>query len=294
MDPAERDEREPEVGTDYRGRDLRGESFAGAALDGADFTGADVRGIDFTKASLVSADFTDSRIGVKPLSGVLILLAAMLVSVAAGIVVGLLADGMEERLTSSEWQDLVGGVILLALIVLFFYMLIKHGIARALKTFLVVVVIAVALDLIVVTIFGEPRYRDGLPVIGLILLFGPAAVAGIMGRVVGGVFGSWAIAIVSVGGGLAAGRANGGLAAIVVTVILMLVAKRALKVDDRDLLSRRIAQRIMARYGTNFTGADLTKTRFADTSLTQADLSEAVLDGAVWDEGKGPLIVDHR
>ena len=294
MDPAERDEREPEVGTDYRGRDLRGESFAGAALDGADFTGADVRGIDFTKASLVSADFTDSRIGVKPLSGVLILLAAMLVSVAAGIVVGLLADGMEERLTSSEWQDLVGGVILLALIVLCFYMLIKHGIARALKTFLVVVIIAVALDLIVVTIFGEPRYRDGLPVIGLILLFGPAAVAGIMGRVVGGVFGSWAIAVVSVIGGLAAGRVNGGLAAIVVTIVLMLVAKRALKADDRDLLSRRLAQRIMARHGTNFTGADLTRANFAGTALTQADLSEAVLDGAVWDEGKGPLVVNRN
>ena len=228
----------------------------------------------------------------KPLTGALILIAAMLVSVLAGVVVGLLADGMEQRITSAEWQDLLGGILLLALIVLFFYMLLKHGIVRALKTFLVVVIIAVALDFIVVTIFGEPRYRDGLPVIGLILLFGPAAVAGIMGRVVGGVFGSWAIAIVSVIGGLAAGRVNGGLAAVVVTVVLMLVAKRALKADDRDLLSRRLAQRIMARRGTNFTGADLTRANFAGTALTQADLSEAVLDGAVWDEGKGPLAVE--
>jgi len=294
VNAAERDEKKAEVGTNYRGQNLRGESFAGAALDGADFTDADVRAADFTKASLVDAGFTNARIGVKPLTGALILVAAMLVSIAAGVVVGLLADGMEQRITSAEWQDLLGGIILLALIVLFFYMLIKHGIARALKTFLVVVIIAVALDLIVVTIFGEPRYRDGLPVIGLILLFGPAAVAGIMGRVVGGVFGSWAIAVVSVIGGLAAGRVNGGLAAIVVTVVLMLVAKRALKADDRDLLSRRLAQRIMARYGTNFTGADLTRVTFAGTALTQADLSEAVLDGAVWDEGKGPLVAEEN
>jgi len=276
----------------YHGQDLRGASLADANLDGADFTGADVRGADFTNAGLTAADFTDCRIGVKPLAGALILLAAMLVSVAAGVVVGLLADGMRQRLTSSEWQDLLGGMLLLALIASFFYMLVKQGIARALKLFLVVVIIAVALDLIVVTIFGEPQYRSTLPVVGLLLLFGPAAVAGILGRVVGGVFGGWAIAIVSVTGGLAAGRVNGGLAAVVVTIILMFVSKRALRADDRDLLSRRLAQRIMARFGTKFTGADLTRANFADTALAQADLSEAVLDGATWDKGRGPLFVD--
>jgi len=276
----------------YHGQDLRGASLADANLDGADFTGADVRGADFTNAGLTAADFTDCRIGVKPLAGALILLAAMLVSVAAGVVVGLLADGMRQRLTSSEWQDLLGGMLLLALIASFFYMLVKQGIARALKLFLVVVIIAVALDLIVVTIFGEPQYRSTLPVVGLLLLFGPAAVAGILGRVVGGVFGGWAIAIVSVTGGLAAGRVNGGLAAVVVTIILMFVSKRALRADDRDLLSRRLAQRIMARFGTKFTGADLTRADFADTALAQADLSEAVLDGATWDKGRGPLFVD--
>ena len=276
----------------YHGQDLRGASLADANLDGADFTGADVRGADFTNAGLTAADFTDCRIGVKPLAGALILLAAMLVSVAAGVVVGLLADGMRQRLTSSEWQDLLGGMLLLALIASFFYMLVKQGIARALKLFLVVVIIAVALDLIVVTIFGEPQYRSTLPVVGPLLLFGPAAVAGILGRVVGGVFGGWAIAIVSVTGGLAAGRVNGGLAAVVVTIILMFVSKRALRADDRDLLSRRLAQRIMARVGTKFTGADLTRANFADTALAQADLSEAVLDGATWDKGRGPLFVD--
>ena len=278
--------------SDYSGQDLRGESFVGASLDGADFSGADVRAADFSGASLVDADFTNARIGVKPLTGALILAVAMLVSIAAGVVVGLLAAGMEQRITSAEWQDLLGGIVLLVLIVLFFTVLIKHGIVRALKIFLLVVVVVVALDLIVVLIFGDPRYRDGLPVIGLLLMFGPAAIAGILGRVVGGVFGGWAIALVSVIGGLAAGRVNGGLAAIVVTIILMLVAKRALNADDRDLLGRRLAHRILTRHGTHFTGADLTGVSFAGTTLTQADLSRAALDGTIWDEGKGPLAVD--
>ena len=277
----------------YHGQDLRGKSFQGAKLDGADFTAADVRGTDFSKASLVDADYTNARIGVQPVIGALILSAAMLVSVAAGVVVGLLADGMQQRITSNEWQGIFGGIILLALIVLFFYMLMSRGIERALKIYLIAVVIAVALDFVVVSIFGEPRYRDGLPVIGLVLMFGPAAVAGILGRVVGGVFGSWAIGIVAVLGGLAAGRVHGGITAIFVTIILVLVAKRALKADDRDLLSRRFASRIMARFGTRFAGADLTRARFGDTALTQADVSGAVLDGTEWPEGRGPLVVDN-
>ncbi len=276
--------------SNYHGQDLRGQSFRGAELEGADFTEADVRGADFSKASLVEANFTNARIGVRPLAGALILVAAMVVSIAAGVVVGMLADGMRQRITSTEWQDILGGIILLTLIVLFFYMLIKHGVVRALKLLFVITVIVVAIDFVVVSIFGEPRYRDSLPVIGLMLLFGPAAVAGIMGRVVGGVFGSWAIAIVSIVGGLAAGRAQGGFAAIAVAVVLMLVAKRALKADDRDLISRRLAQRFMTRHGTHFAGADLTRSNFVGTALTQADLSDAVLDDAVWDKGKGPLV----
>jgi hypothetical protein len=280
--------------SNYHGQDLRGQSFRGAELESADFTEADVRGADFSEASLVEANFTNARIGVKPLAGALILVAAMFVSIATGVVVGLLADGMRQRITSAEWQDLLGGIILLALIVLFFYMLIKYGAVRALKIYLIVVVTAVALDFIVVSIFGEPRYRDGLTAIGLILLFGPAVVAGIMGRVVGGVFGTWAIAIVSVIGGLAAGRVHGGISAIVVTIILVLIAKRVLKADYRDLLSRRLADRIMTRYGTHFAGANLTRANFAGTALTQADLSDAVLDDAVWDVGQGPLVVESN
>ena len=64
--------------SNYHGQDLRGESFGGANLDGADFTAADVRGADFSGTSLVEANFTNARIGVKPLTGALILAGAML------------------------------------------------------------------------------------------------------------------------------------------------------------------------------------------------------------------------
>ncbi len=62
---------------------------------------------------------------------------------------------------------------------------------------------------------------------------------------VGGTFGAWAIGFVAVIGGLAAGRAHGGIAAIVVGMLLVLISKRALKNDTRDRPMRLVAYRIV-------------------------------------------------
>jgi hypothetical protein len=72
----------------FRGLDLRGKSFRNQDLTEADFSGADVRGADFTDARLVQANFTDARLGVRPLTGLLILVGALLISIAAGVTIG--------------------------------------------------------------------------------------------------------------------------------------------------------------------------------------------------------------
>lgn len=280
---------------DYKRGDLRGQSLCDMTLDGADFSGADLRGADLSRASLVDADFSNAKIGVRPLTGALLIVAALLVSVAAGLVTGYFMTAIRERLNSSDWPEQLGGWVLLAIVLAFIFILIRSGVVAALKIFVFVALAGIALDLVVLLIFGEvrvERVQHGAPVIGLLLLFAPAAVAGILGRAVGGAFGAWAIALVAVLGGLAAGRVNGGLAAIVVSVLLVLIAKRALKNDKRDDAVRRLANRIVSRRGTKFTGADITRANFTGTLLVQADMSDATLAGAVWDEGKGPVGVD--
>ncbi len=82
---------------------------------------------------------------------------------------------------------------------------------------------------------------------------------------VGGTFGAWAIGFVAVIGGLAAGRAHGGIAAIVVGMLLVLISKRALKNDTRDRPMRVVAYRIVTHRGTHFTGADITRADFTGT-----------------------------
>jgi len=294
MSLAQQGENHMKTVNNYHGQDLRGKSFQGAKLDGVDFTAADVRGADFSEANLVDANFTNARIGVRPATAALILVGALVVSIAAGVAIGALAESAREQVTSSDWRDKFGAALLVAAaLILFGYMIVK-GISQAPRTFLAVVVTIVAVDFAVVFVFAaEIRYRRALPIIGLLVLLLPAAIAGILGRVVGGTFGTWSIGFVAVIGGLAAGRAHGGIAAIVVSMLLVFISKRALKADERDRPMRYVAHRIVTHRGTRFTGADVTRADFTGTTLTHSDMSEAVLEDSVWDPGKGPLVVDN-
>jgi len=275
---------------DFHSRDVRGASFREQDLTGADFSEADVRGADFSDARLVGATFTGARIGVRPLTGAVILVVALAASVAAGVMVGYFADTIRDRATASDWRDVLSGWLLVAIVFVFFGFLILKGVRQAARAALIVLVVALVVDVIlVVSIAGEVRFLNGVWLIGLLLLFGLAALAGVLGRIVGGAFGAWATGFVAVLGGIAAGRAHGGLAAIAVSLLLVFVSKRALKLDERDRPLRELANRIVTRRGTRFSGADVSGADFTGTLLAQADVSHAMLDGATWDAGKGPM-----
>lgn len=279
---------------DYHGEKLRGKSFRGMDLDGANFGEADLRGADFTGASLRGADFTNARLGVHPLTGLVILAGALAIAIGAGAVTGLFAEAARNNVTSSEWQELLGGWLLVSVVVLFLIVLVLRDVQQALLVFLVVSVAAVILDAIVVLVFGTYRLERAVPVIGMLLIFGPAAVASILGRVVGGAFGFWAIAIVAVTAGVLAGRFEGALAAVVISLLLAFVSRRALKADGRDRPIRRLAQRILTRRGTRFANADVTEANFTGTLLTQSDMTRAVLSGAIWEPGSEPVTFDEE
>ena len=278
-------------GHDFRGQDVRGRSFEGRELAEADFGGADVRGCDFSNADLAHADFTDAELGVRPLAAALILAGSLVVSVVTGVAVGWLLNEITDDATSSDWRDVMGAILLGLVVAVFFGTVIVKGLTVTFKTYLLLVAVVVALDYAVVQIFaGEIRFRNSYPLIALLLLFLPAAVAGMLGRIVAGTFRSWAIALVAILGGLAAGQIGGALLAIPVSVFMVYISKRALTGDGRDRALRRIAHRIVSHRGTRFIGADLSDADFSGTLLTHSNVSEATLDGAIWDDGKGPEI----
>jgi hypothetical protein len=180
-------------------------------------------------------------------------------------------------------------------IVVFFVMVIVKGIGKSIKPFLITVAVVIVIDFAAVQIFaGEIRFRNSYPLIGLLLLFLPASIAGMLGRIVGGMFRSWAIALVAAVGGLAAGRVGGALLAFPVSFLLVYVSQRALKGDERDGPLRDLAHRIVTHRATRFTGADVSGVDFSGTLLTHSDVSNAILEGAVWDQGAGPDFHDDQ
>lgn len=270
----------------YRRQNLRGRSFAGEELNGADFTASDLRGADFSHASLVGANFTDARMGIRPIAAIVLLAAAIVVSIVAGLAIGAFAETTREQAQSSDWRDVFASALLIFVAVSFLAILMIKGASKALRSFLILLGAIVLLDFVVVFVLaGEIRFRNAVSLLALIILFVPAAISGILGRLVGGTFGAWAIALVAVIGGLAAGRANGGVSAMVVSVILVLISKRALKGDARDGPMRYIGLRIATNRGTKFADADLTRANFTGTNPIHSDLHSATTTGIIWEPG---------
>jgi hypothetical protein len=114
-----------------------------------------------------------------------------------------------------------------------------------------------------------------------------AILAGILGRLIGGVFGSRSIALVAILGGLASGRAHGGLAGIVVALCLVTISKRAVRGDERDRSLLRLAHRLTGRWGTHFVGADLTGADFTGVDTRRCRVRGATLVDVTWDPGFG-------
>jgi hypothetical protein len=283
---------------DHSDQDLTGQSFRGADLDGAEFTGTDLRSADFTGASLVKADFTNAKLGIRPLAGGILLGLAMIVSAMAGLSSAYFMQTMRERVASldwqslTDWQDKLANSLIVIVIVTFLALLIMKGAGAALPTLVGLIAVAFALDLSIGIVAGRLHISRAPFLIGIMLLFGLALVAGILGRIVGGAFGAWAIALISIVGGLVAGSVEGGFTAVLVPALLVVISKRTLKGDGRDRLLRDLSHRIVTRHGTRFTGADISGATFTGTNLVAPDMTGTIDDGTVWGPGQMPHRLD--
>jgi hypothetical protein len=269
----------------HRGTGRR--SFCGQALEGADFAGADVRGADFTGADLRSASFEEADLGVRPAIGVTFLAVGMLLAVAAGATIGWAVNGTMSRLASDAWDEQAEGASLVLLLVIFVAVMLWRGIDVALKAVVIVYPVLLVLSVAANLIWEEVEYLRIARATALIVCLILAVGAGIFGRVIGGVFGSWSIAVVAVLGGVASGRVNGGVVGIMVAGCLVFIAKRAVfgavQGDDRDASVRRLAQRLVRRWGTCFVDADLTGADFTGANAGRCDVRGATLLDVQWD-----------
>jgi hypothetical protein len=268
-----------------------GESFRGRRLDGADFAGKDVRGADFTGASLRSANFRGAQLGVAPRVGVVMLGLAILAAIAAGIAIGWSVDQTRSRLSAERWDEIAEGGTLVMILVVLVALVFWRGFDFAIRIGAVVYALAVALNIVANFIWDEVEWLVVLRATALVVFVVLSIAAGMLGRVVGGVFGAWSIALVAILGGIASGRADGGAGGVVIAVSLVLISKRAVRGDERDRTLRRVAHRLVGRWGTQFVDADLTGADFTGTNAGRCGVKGATLDDVAWDP-KEPLPLD--
>lgn len=263
-------------------RDER-EILRGGSFEGQDFDGHDLRGADFTGANLRSTRFGGAKLGVPPRVGALILMAAIIVSVGAGVVIGWVVRNLGQDVTDDRWDRVAeGGTIGLVLAILV-ALILWRGIDTAFVVAIVLYFSLLVINVIANAIWDEVEYVRIIRATAVVIFLVLAVSAGIMGRVVGGVFGSWSIALVAVFGGFASGRAQGGLVGVVVAVSLVVISKRALRGDPRDRTLRRVAHRLVRRWGTQFVDADLTGADFTDADVRGCDVRGATLTDVTWD-----------
>lgn len=275
--------------TDFTGQNLRDRQFVDAELPGAAFAGADVRGVDFSGANLSGADFSGARLGPPPVLAGVLFAAALVVVAGAGWLTGWTLKDILDNLTSAEWERVFGGTLAVIVVVVFLVATVARGLRWALLAVTLVFGAALAVNYVVIAIAsGKIDLVDDLRVIALLALLGASMVAGGLARVVGGALSPTAIIVVALTGGLAAGEAGGGVAGIMVSLLLVSLAKRTLKLDPRDRLAADLVARVVAPSSTRFTGADLSGADFTGTTIVHCDTAGANLSGVRWDGGVGP------
>jgi hypothetical protein len=192
-------------------------------------------------------------------------------------------SGTTDRLSSDAWDEVAEGSSLVLILVILVAVIVWRGLDFALKVVAIAYPVLVVVNVVANLIWEEVEYVRIARATALIAFLVLAVGVGILGRVIGGVFGSWSIAVVAVLGGLASGRAHGGVAGIVVALCLVFIAKRAVRGDARDTSVRRVAQRLVRRWGTRFVDADLTGADFTGADASRCDVRGATLLDVRWE-----------
>jgi hypothetical protein len=284
---------------DFRGANLRGQSFIGENLSGADLSKADVRGADFTRAKLQNVNFTGAKAGLQNPGKMVLLACSWLLSVGSGLSSGIVGLPVMLMAEVSFRNDGAGALVSLIALVVFFVVTIRQGLPAGFKAFAVAVTGTFAIA-VVGTLQSDmaAEYDSGI-IAGIYLLavieaaaiavavavaFAiavPVAVAvAIGGTLAGAVAASIAVAIaLFITVPLAIARPILGASAITeaigITLLCAYIGWRAIAGNKKDAWVRRIAIAFASTGGTSFRQADLTDANFTCATLKCTDLRRA-------------------
>lgn len=274
---------------DFRNQDLRSILLAGQNLSGCDFSGADLRGTSFKNAILRDTDFTGVRTGLLPIQKLIIFIT----SVSASLLLGGLA-GWVDALGELEFHnsDGFGGIapsisakwVVLIIMLVFGYVMQRHGVTASFTTFLVALTVAVVgafvttslvsiAAAIVIAVIVVAFIAVVTTIIVILSLTTALSISVNAGAIVLAVFTpSFTLVAVPSAGESAV------ILAIVMTLLSAYISWCAYWGDVRHVGLRAIASGFATRGGTSFQGADLTNADFSQAKLQGTNFNEATFN----------------
>ncbi len=223
------------AGADFSRADARAADLSDANLAGAVFHEADLRGADLSGTNLSGADLGQARVGLQTPAKVVLFGLALLIAIAAGVVVGLVAEWMRERTFDRSWYELAQGLSAAAILFVFLAVLAARGIKDAVRVFFVLLVLMAVAGVLIGGLAGAYRIGTAIQLVTMVLIVVAAVVAGLLGRVVAGTFGGASILLVALGASLVTGGFGGGLGAMAASILIVIAAKRGLAQPRRTI-----------------------------------------------------------
>lgn len=253
---------------------------APAPLQPPTSTGMDLRGANFEGQSLAGADLRSIRTGLKPGGKALLVAAALLVSIALGVITGLGARYLMALIHSGDPRKVALALNASAAVVVYLLAGLWKGGQVATRTVLPVVAALFGSGAVIAIATGVGTGVGAFATLGFVLIAAAVVTLAALARAVAGTAGTALFTLVAIAGGLAGGFVGGGIPAAIMAVVAMLVGKRAMKSDQHYPFLTRLTVKLVCKGGTRFRGSDLSGADLSGAELTACDFRHANLTGA--------------
>ncbi len=267
-------------------QDFRERSFEGAQLQGASFEGADLRGANLANADLRGADLSRVRCGMSRRWAAIVAGGSLLLSVAVGALSGWGGHLLAAFVASDSPRRRLMGIFVSLVVLLFVGVGLTRGLRRAVLSVLPgSTALAVVVGLVAV-LSGMGHGTGALLVLAFVALAVAVVVLSVFARVVAGSLGNLFFFVVALSGALTGRFLGGGVAALIVAIGAMLIARKSAGRQAEFPLITRLNAAIASHGGTRLRDANLEGATFERARLFACDFRGASMTGARFDDAE--------
>jgi uncharacterized protein YjbI with pentapeptide repeats len=268
---------------DFSHNILINRKFTNQSLVNANFTNCDIRGADFSDCNLSGSDFSNVRAGISNRSKILLFTVSLILSLLAGYI-AMLGSQQVQRMLEAEDQRLhYVGMIVSAIIFIYFGLLLWKGFGNSIKFFLLKILILTIVTSCVLFFSGIDKGQGAIAVIMVCTAATTLFFIGTFARAVAGALSfDLLFVIVAVSGSLFGKTLGGGIGTIILAILCAFISKKTLNGAKGLNDLRIITLKITNRFGTSFNDANLIDANFSDAKLNNTNFNRANLTNVKW------------